>query len=354
VEVAIIKGLATSRTFAMPIDRLPLACAALLFIAGHAVAGPTLQQSLLNCATYADGDQRLACFDALAAADTPAIARVSAGVTAPAVPEESSRLANEWELGPPHKHGIFSLRPHRQNYLLIANHSSSPNEAPFANFKPLAPRGQRSGLISTEVKYQLSLKTKVVEDFTPLNIDVWAAYTQQSQWQAYNRRGSSPFRDTNYQPELMAVVPLDVPILGAKLRFINVGIVHQSNGQALTLSRSWDRVYAQAGLESGNFTLLGRVWQRRKEHYRSDNNPDIIDYMGRGDVVLAYHRNGHDFSVGMRRNFTTERGAIQADWAFPLAPHLKGYVQSFSGYGQSLIDYDHKQTTVGVGLLMDY
>jgi phospholipase A1 len=334
--------------------RQSLACIAAIFAAGVAHAEPDVQSALEVCASHTDATARLACFDTLAAAQSSARHHPSATPNRPPDQSSTSRLAHQWELGAAHKHGAFSLRPHRQNYILAANYSSSPNEAPFAEFKPLTPSGQRSGLISTEVKYQLSLKAKLVEDFTPLNIDIWGGYTQQSQWQAYNRKGSSPFRDTNYQPEVMAILPLDIPVLGAKLRFLNLGLVHQSNGQALTLSRSWDRIYVQAGFEHGEFSVLARAWQRRPESGRSDNNPDIIDYMGRGDIIAAYHRNGHDFSLSTRYNFTTERGAVQADWAFPLAPHLKGYLQTFSGYGQSLIDYNHKQSTVGVGLLMDY
>ena len=97
--------------------------------------------------------------------------------------------------------------------------------------------------------------------------------------------------------------------------------------------------------------MLGRVWKRINEPANDDNNPDIVDYMGHGDLNITYRSNGHDYRALLRRNFSTNRGAVQLSWAFPLAGHFKGYVQYFSGYGQSLIDYNYYQNVAGVGLL---
>jgi phospholipase A1 len=337
----------------MPNPSHLLLASALALSFGPTVAAVT-RPTLTQCSAITKSDDRLTCYDTLAA--NSAASEQTLARSAPTEPaEEPSSLSHHWELDRSDKRGTLSLRPHQKNYLLIANHSSAPNSEPFSQYRDLAPVGERAELMQTEIKYQLSLKTKVLEDLTPLHADVWAAYSQQSLWQAYNGRASSPFRDTNYQPELMAVVPLNIPLPGGvRARFVNFGIVHQSNGQALALSRSWDRVYAQVGLEKGNFNVLARVWQRRNESFDDDDNPDIIDYMGHGDLIATYHRSGHDFSLGLRRNFATNRGAVQADWAFPLTPHLKGYVQAFSGYGSSLIDYNHRQNTIGAGVLLDY
>ena len=43
-------------------------------------------------------------------------------------------------------------------------------------------------------------------------------------------------------------------------------------------------------------------------------------------------------------------GAMQFDWAFPINKNLSGYMQVFDGYGESLIDYNHKATYVGFGV----
>jgi phospholipase A1 len=307
--------------------------------------------TLADCASIADATKRLACFDALAAdalgktAQTPA-QRPVPGEVRP-TRGESDWLARHWELDPAHRLGTFIFRPHQDNYLLIANYSSSPNEAPFSPFRGLAPEVGR--LSRVELKFQLSFKIKLLQDISPQHADLWFGYTQQSNWQAYDLKASSPFRDNNYQPELMGVIPVGFQLLGMRARFVNFGLVHESNGQTLSLSRSWNRFYAQLGMENGNFALSARLW---KQLGSNEDNPDIVDYMGHGDVGGTYRRNGHEFSVSARRNFRTGRGAVRAGWAFPLNTHIKGYLQAFSGYGHSLIDYNHSQTTLGIGVLI--
>ncbi len=321
--------------------------------------------TLMECAGILENAQRLACYDRLAAdnlSGNGAIVNESSTTSQPkpesVTPTENPTddapstfsLARHWETDQEHKRGIFAFRPHRTNYL-IATYSSSPNEAPYRPFRTLT---SGENLSNAELAFRIGFKMKVMENALDTNSDLWVGYTQESFWQAGNHRASSPFRESNYQPEVMLVTPLTFRFLGMHARFVNLGFVHQSNGQASTLSRSWNRVYAQAGLERGKFTLLARAWKRLDEDPAEDDNPDINDYMGYGDVVGTYRSNGHELSLLVRRNFRTDRGAIQAGWAFPLASHLKGYVQLFSGYGQSLIDYNYHQNTIGFGFLVSY
>ena len=107
-------------------------------------------------------------------------------------------------------------------------------------------------------------------------------------------------------------------------------------------------------LSGGGFGIMVRPWYRIQEDWTDDNNPDITKYMGHGDIVAIYERSDHMVSLLLRSNlnFWNLYGAMQADWSFPLYRQLKGYVQVFTGYGESLIDYNHAQTTVGAGLLL--
>ncbi|MGZ5202948.1 MAG: phospholipase A [Telluria sp.] len=329
------------------------------------VITPALAQQgtpdLSGCARIIDASRRLACYDRLAGVDAaPVQSAAAASSVIQADPEveaaldlspEKTRgfsLADHWELDQAHRRGVFNFRPHHANYMMVTR-SAHPNNEPYRPFRDIADLG--TDLSHAELVFQLGFKTKLVETAFDKPVDLWFGYTQNSFWQAGNRKASSPFRETNYQPELMAVTPLNFNVLGMHASFLNLGLMHQSNGQASTLSRSWNRVYAQLGLERAGFTVLGRVWKRINEAASDDNNPDIVDYLGHGDLAITYRSNGHDYSALLRRNFSTQRGAVQLSWAFPLAGHFKGYAQYFSGYGQSLIDYDYYQNVLGLGLL---
>ncbi|QOY93634.1 phospholipase A [Massilia sp. UMI-21] len=347
----------------MYLKKIPAALLPFL-IAVPAVA-QQLPQQLADCARIADTNGRLGCFDRLAAAsalpaatnDVAAAAAADATIAEPRTASvdpvaeaDEYTMDAHWELDQKHRRGVFQFRPHQPNYLIAAR-SYRPNEAPYEPFRAADFTGKLS---HAELQYQLGFKMKMVETAFELPVDLWFGYTQNSFWQAGNREASSPFRETNYRPELMLVTPLNFDVLGTKLKYLNLGMAHQSNGQASTLSRSWNRVYAQVGLERGPLSVTARVWKRLNEPLEDDNNPDIVDFMGRGELSGSYRMDGHEFSAVLRHNFSTHKGATQLGWAFPFAGPLKGYVQVFSGYGQSLIDYNYFQRSVGAGVVVRY
>jgi outer membrane phospholipase A len=146
------------------------------------------------------------------------------------------------------------------------------------------------------------------EDLLGRGIDLWFGYTQQSHWQVFNKGLSAPFRETNYAPEVFLTLPTDYTLFGLRGRFASLGLLHQSNGQSGTLSRSWNRVYAQFGWEYGDrFNLIFQPWYRLKENADDDDNPDIRRHVGDFEAVASYRLGKHTFSLLGRSSFGLER-----------------------------------------------
>jgi phospholipase A1 len=346
-----------------------LICTATLLAMAPAHAAEP-EQYLQRCAVIGDSSARLGCYDALAkelqkaeqkvgvpAAASPEAANAVAAampakpsgkVLAPATP--ISRMSQDWELNNEANRGVYAVHPYFDNYLLLANQSNATNDRPYRQFVPDGYQAKHA-----ELTYQLSFKSKLIESIAGTPIDLWGAYTQQSFWQAYARKYSSPFRETNYQPEIMAVLPINKELGWANIRYVSVGAAHQSNGQGSTLSRSWNRAYVALGVESGALEVTTRLWKRLDNSKSDNDNVDIVDFMGHGDVRVVYHdRGGVEYSALLRHNFGTGKGAIQGGVALPLVTNLKAYVQGFAGYGQSLIDYNYSQKSLGVGIMLDF
>lgn len=329
-----------------------LGLAALAWIAA---SGPVPAASIAEwegCSAIPDDRDRLACYDRVSGRAQPEAAPAPhADPDQPAVavgPPLLSALSRHWELDNAAKQGAFLFRPHHANYFLPLKYSSAPNDQPFRDSFPQPDLG----LDPVEAELQLSFKIKAMEGvFGHDDADLWFGHTATSFWQAYNDDISAPFRETNYEPEMMLVFRTDYTLAGFRGRFVNLGLVHESNGRREGLSRSWNRLYAQFGFERDNLALLIRPWYRIPEHDGDDDNPDIVDYMGHGDLLAIYRKGRNAYSLLLRNNFDApNRGALKLNWSFPLYGRLKGYVQYFTGYGESLIDYNHRQQSFGLGV----
>ena len=253
--------------------------------------------------------------------------------------------------------GLLSVREHNPMYLMPVWYNSSPNYHPESPSRGVTTQEKFSEQKRLETKMQVSFKSKIAEDLFKTRADVWFGYTQKSDWQIFNQgRKSAPFRNTDYEPEIFITQPVkaDLPF-GGKLRMVGAGFVHQSNGQSRPESRSWNRVYAMAGMEWGKLTVIPRVWMRAFDQKGDDDdNPDINKYMGYGDLKVQYRFNDKQnvYSV-LRYNPKSGRGAVEAAYTSPLKGKLKGVVRGFHGYGESLIDYNHKQNGIGFGLMFN-
>lgn len=260
-------------------------------------------------------------------------------------------LDSRWELAKDSKLGVFNFRAYKPVYLLPVFWNNSPNVLPHSP-NPRNTVTEPQSLKDIEAKFQISFKTKAVENLFGDNGDIWMGYTQSSRWQVYNAEDSRPFRETNYEPEVMLVFRNNYHIGGWNGRMAAIGVNHQSNGRADPFSRSWNRVIGQIGLDRENWSIVARPWWRISDG-NDDDNPDIEDYMGRGDLTVVHTRGRHEFSLMARHSLRSgdrSHGALQFDWGFPIHNQLRGHLQIFDGYGESLIDYNHRATYIGLGV----
>lgn len=266
-------------------------------------------------------------------------------------------LSQMYDLDANDPHGILTVREHNPMYLMPIWYNSSPNYAPSSPTRGAASQERFSDQKRIETKMQVSFKSKIAEDLFKSRADLWFGYTQKSDWQIYNQgRRSAPFRNTDYEPEIFITQPVKAQLpWGGRLRMLGVGFAHQSNGQSRPESRSWNKVYAMAGMEWGKLTVIPRVWMRLFDSSGKDNdNPDLTKYLGYGDVKLQYRLNDkHNFSTTLRYNPKSGYGAAEAAYTFPIKGKLQGVVHGFHGYGESLIDYNHKQSGIGFGLMFN-
>ena len=251
-----------------------------------------------------------------------------------------------------------ALIPHERNYLLPAAFAPDPNEKPvppaFSQFFP------DEDLDNVEMKFQLSLKYEFANSVLMDNDRMHFGFTSLSFWQAYNSDVSAPFRETNYEPEIFWTAPADWQPLGIGTSEISVGFSHQSNGQSGTLSRSWNRVYADMTWTTGNYVFNFKPWYRIREDEKDDpldpkgdDNPDIEKFLGHFEFTSTYRRENHEVSLMLRNNLRSEnRGAVQIDWTFPIWRGLKGHAQYFNGHGESLIDYNRNVERIGFGVIL--
>ena len=350
-----------------------------------------------ECAAVASDAARLACFDSIARGNSPAVLQqkqpIALGETIRSITgkpqvvfadaaeqneaDEAVTNANltideaqiqqlassytplslSYDLDRNGEAGLWRVRPHNPVYILPMYFHGKPNRHPSTPNQETVdytPNDQRA----PELKFQVSLKSKMMDDVFGTNADLWFGYTHMAHWQIYNEDNSRPFRAHDYEPEVFVTQPVsaDLPF-GGRLRMLGGGLVHHSNGEGDQLSRSWNRAYMMAGMEWGKLTVMPRLWGRilkEGNDVQPDDNPDILDYYGYGDVKFLYQLdNNKNISGTARYNPKTGKGALQLDYVHPIGNGISGYVQLFQGYGQSLIDYNHEATSIGVGVMLN-
>ena len=329
-------------------------------------------------------EARLRCYDGWAAGQLgtrpdssdrdPPPPPVTITMIAPAAHDckskQFSELSRFWELETGSDCGTFGIRGYRPISLAWIGSDS-------VNTQPTSPSPEHSatsalGYSPSETRIQLSVRTKMAQGLLTheqaLRRDsLWFGYSQQSNWQIFSGELSRPFRTTDHEPEITYIYPTDAQLpLGWRLRYSGISFTHQSNGQPLPLSRSWNRAVLMAGLEKGDkFRVEGRLWKRVNEDAFDDDNPDISDKIGRAELAGFWDIDqDNTLGVTLRHALKTEaNGSLRLEWLRRLGTSgvpggqngLRFHTQLFSGYGDSLVDYNRRRTVLSIGLsLVDW
>jgi phospholipase A1/A2 len=250
----------------------------------------------------------------------------------------------------------FALLPHRPNFIM-----------PFAYHQRPKGSGAASGAEQgTETVFQTSFKFPLSRPLFGGAVWPFFAYTGRAWWQVFDSNRSSPFREYNHEPELLFGLPgSSMDLFGWKHRLSVLGINHQSNGRTEPGSRSWNRVTAELFFDRGQQNWASfKFWHRLSEKPKAfagatdgDDNPDITRYLGHLELKFGHvYSSGSQVSATVRHNISRDgRGAAQLDWSIPsgYAPSVRWYVHAFSGYGDSLIDYNVKINRFGLGIMLN-
>lgn len=331
-----------------------------------------------DCALIQDGVQRLACYDSL---NNPKVARDQASEEEVEIAEQASdaiaparesrnEVAETSDKEDPNndamtnivdrrlkaEKALFSFSggfiSYRPTYIMPVTWMKNPNQTAVS--PRLGATNYDYNLENEEAKYQISFKVPLLTGLLDDRTTLWFGYTQRSFWQVYNRDDSAPFRETNYEPEVFLRQQTNWNLGAITLSGLTVGINHQSNGQSEPRSRSWNRVMASAAFTYDRWLFVLEPWYRIPED-SEDDNADIERYLGHANYNIVYKlAEDQTFSLKLMNNLRSDNHtSVEFGYSFPMGDTIKGFVQYYNGYGESLIDYNHRIERFGFGIMLN-
>lgn len=213
-------------------------------------------------------------------------------------------------------------------------------------------------------RFQISLR------YTPFSADTWIAdkwsgitnvfvtYTQNTEWDMEGE--SAPFLDSMFKPELQYfwrdIFKEKKGIL--ERMDLTAAISHESNGRNGAGSRSINYVIARPTLYFGDQKRLNGYLAPGFWFYFGSisDNPEIRHYRGHADVKAAIQwADSVQLASLFRMGDELEKGSMQLDLTYPLG-EITGdgldiylHVQYFTGYGQTLLNYNRREQALRAG-----
>jgi len=231
----------------------------------------------------------------------------------------------------------------------------------LANTWFLNGEGADKGYLNQELFLRFSFKRSIFWN-------LYFGYSHKAFWQIYDQGNSRPFREHNYNPELF----LEWDRVW-RFDHLRLGLTeHESNGEKLRFaddaspvnySRTWNRTYLYARKSVLPFLNLGlKLWTVTDSEDPDEgsfviDNHDIQQFMGSGEFYLELGKSPSSVSIMLRQGWRKGTETIQVDGRMPLQVLTGGtdqridfFVQLFSGYGDTLIDYNRKITRCSIGI----
>jgi phospholipase A1 len=339
-------------------------------------AGKTKPLTADECALLGNGIQRLACYDKVfeadevqQAADSETIDRVEkqAEEALPLSSNQQKHIADD-------ENGDEGIMGSMLDKYMAAEKALFSFSGSFVGYRPMyilpaswvkrpntVPHSPRLGYIHydydlerEEAKYQISFKVPLLTGFLDNRTTLWFGYTQKSFWQVYNQDESAPFRETNYEPEVFLRYQSEWQMGPGKLNALTIGLNHQSNGQSEPRSRSWNRIVGSAIYSYKRWLFMVQPWYRIPEH-SDDDNSDISQYLGYANYQMVYKlAEDRTLSLRLMNNLRSDnRSSVEFGYSFPMGDTIKGFFQYYNGYGESLIDYNHRIERFGIGIMLN-
>jgi phospholipase A1 len=239
----------------------------------------------------------------------------------------------------------FVITTHQPNYFMVT-HNGKTNQQYAQEII-----GEEK-LDDEEVQFQISIKFPLIRNAFSDNDDIYFGFTTTSWWQMFNGDISSPFRETNYEPEVFWRYFGGPSFWRADISGFDLALVHESNGRgAEVISRSWNRAMLRTVVDMNDLAIHLRAWYRFPEDAEDDDNPNMYRYYGYGDVRAIWVPNRNTFTAMFRPG--TEKNALELTWSYPISKNLRIYTQYFNGYGESLIDYNARTERIGIGIALN-
>lgn len=214
-----------------------------------------------------------------------------------------------------------------------------------------------AGNLDDQILIQASFKYKMFGSYRYGGF--YGGYTQIMDWEFYD--ASNPFRNIDFNPEFFYLkefsdLPIDYIIISPA--------EHKSNGQDGENNRSINYSYLKTQTTFGNKTKFGWETKTKKSWFISNDNKDIDKYLGYWDAKIfvkleqgnmkeefyvklaaGSENYGFDFTKGYQ-----EYGVIFSAFKDIFSPSF--YVQVRRGYGETLLDYDKKDTAIRAGIIL--